>query len=136
MPSLIGPSSAFAHSGRITQLPAPVAIAADVKAKLPSKRRRLRVLLNIRLDPLSPNQWVGDKRVAAAPPTGRDKNKANAPGGHRQGGVGAGPPDRPSPGEVDPPPPPPPGLRDKRAGAMGAGRRAGGRAEHPPHHET
>src|SRR3979490_1104562 len=58
MPSLIGPSLAFAHSGRITQLPAPVALAADVKAKLPRKRRRLRLLLNIGLDPFSRNETL------------------------------------------------------------------------------
>src|SRR5215813_6791148 len=58
MPTLIGPSAALAQSGRITQLPTPVAIAPIAKAKLPRKRRRVRSMrsANIWLNPSSTDE--------------------------------------------------------------------------------
>src|ERR1700753_3837588 len=58
MPTLMGSAAAFAHSGRMTQLPTPVASAVLAKAKLERKRRRLSRLwsLDIELDLFSRNQ--------------------------------------------------------------------------------
>src|SRR5882757_8932562 len=109
MPSLIGPSAAFAQSGQITQLPVPVAIAADVKTKLPRKRRRPSLLLNNGLDPSSRNETLRpelDENDSQYEDQDVGDHRRHHPGQRRaqradHAGAGDGPRKRPHPADHD-----------------------------------